>query len=277
VRRQEPLPAVDDVIRSPHNRTLKLIRSLRQRNSRETERAFVVEGFRAIEDGVAAGVTPLLIVVREGEEGEAARWFGSAQPRRTVDAALFDELSETVTPQGALAVFPFPELPIPDDAEPLYLVLDQIRDPGNLGTLLRTAAAAGVSAVLLTEGTVDPFNPKAVRAAVGAHFRVPIRWLSDADHARYVHELPARVLADADSPLTYDGIDWTGPAAIIIGSEAHGATGTGRELATTTARIPLAADVESLNAAVAGAVFLFEAARQRRRKVALAESERAAN
>jgi TrmH family RNA methyltransferase len=277
MRRQEPLPVADDVIRSPHNRNLKLIRSLRQRKSRETERAFVVEGFRAIEDGIAAGVTPLLIVVREGEEGDAARWFGSAQPRRAIDAALFDDLAETVTPQGALAVFPFPELPIPDVAEPLFLVLDQVRDPGNLGTLLRTAAAAGASAVFLTEGTVDPFNPKVVRAAVGAHFRVPIGWLSDTDHARNVHELPVRVLADADSPLSYDEIDWTGPAAIIIGSEAHGATGTGRDMATTTARVPLAADVESLNAAVAGAVFLFEAARQRRRKVVLVESKRAAN
>src|SRR5262245_44372801 len=155
MRRQEPPPTADDVIRSPHNRTLKMIRSLRQRKSREAERAFVVEGFRAIEDGIAAGVAPLVVAVREGEEGGAARWFGSAQPRRTVDAALFDDLSETVTPQGAVAVFPLPDLPVAGVAEPLYLALDQIRDPGNLGTLLRTAAAAGVSAVYLTEGTVD--------------------------------------------------------------------------------------------------------------------------
>jgi RNA methyltransferase, TrmH family len=256
----------DDVIRSPHNRTLKLIRSLRQRKTRETERAFVVEGFRAIADGIAAGATPHLIAVREGSEPDAEHWFGSSQIVRTVDSAVFDTVAETVTPQGAVAVFPLPDLTVPDDTDPLYLVLDQVRDPGNLGTLVRTAAAADVSAVFLTEGTVDPFNPKAVRAAVGAYFRVPIRWLTARDRELIEHQTGVRVLADAESLVSYDELDWTGGALLVIGSEAHGPTGTGRELATTAARIPLAGNVESLNAAAAGAIILFEAARQRRQR-----------
>lgn len=265
MERQGP-PRADDVIRSPHNRTLKLIRSLRQRKTRETERAFVVEGFRAIADGIAVGATPHLIALREGSEPDADRWFGPSHATRVVGADIFDDLAETVTPQGALAIFPFPELDVPGHSDPLYLVLDQVRDPGNLGTLIRTAAASGVSAIYLTEGTVDPFNPKVVRAAVGAHFRVPIRWLSDHEIALLANQAPTRVLADTESPVSYDELDWTGGTALIIGSEAHGATGTGRGLATTAARIPLARDVESLNAAVAGAVILFEAARQRRRR-----------
>ncbi len=256
----------DDVIRSPHNRTLKLIRSLRQRKTRETERAFVVEGFRAIADGIAAGATPHLIAVREGSERDADRWFGAGHVVRVANADLFDEIADTVTPQGAIAVFPLPDLSVPGDADPLYLILDQVRDPGNLGTLIRTAAASGVTAVFLTEGTVDPFNPKVVRAAVGAHFRVPIRWLTGGDRAQIQRRAGIRVLADAGSPVSYDELDWTGGVALVIGSEAHGATGAGRELATTTARIPLAGNVESLNAAVAGAVILFEAARQRRQR-----------
>jgi TrmH family RNA methyltransferase len=256
----------DDVIRSPHNRTLKLIRSLRQRKTRESERAFVVEGFRAIADGIAAGTAPHLIAVREGSERDADHWFGSLHDFRLVDADLFDSVAETVTPQGAIAVFPFPDIGVPDDVAPLFLVLDQVREPGNLGTLIRTAAASGATAVYLTEGTVDPFNSKVVRAAVGAHFRVPIRWLTERDRAMIEGRAGIRVLADAESPVSYDGLDWTGGAALVIGSEAHGATETGRALANATARIPLAGYVESLNAAVAGAVILFEAARQRRQR-----------
>ncbi|MEA2530792.1 MAG: methyltransferase, TrmH family [Thermomicrobiales bacterium] len=264
--RQGPPGAADDFIRSPSNRTLKLIRSLRQRKSRETERAFVVEGFRAIADGVAAGARPILVAIREGEELAASHWFGSELPLRSVEAALFEDVAETVTPQGALAVFPWPDLRIPRVDDPLYLILDQVRDPGNLGTLLRTAAAAGATAVFVTEGTVDPFNPKAVRAAVGAHFRIPIRWLTDEDRRQLERDCPVRVVADATASSAYEAIDWTAATALIIGSEAHGAGGIGRGLGTMTARIPLAANVESLNAAAAGAVFLFEAARQRRLK-----------
>jgi RNA methyltransferase, TrmH family len=264
MRRQGPPGATDDVIRSPANRTLKLIRSLRQRKTREAERAFVVEGVRGIADAMAAGAVPFFIVVREGEERNAAVWFGTTIATRSVDANLFDDLAETVTPQGAIAVFPLPELAIPSVVAPLYLILDQIRDPGNLGTLLRTAAGAGATAVFLSEGTVDPFNPKVVRAAVGAQFRIPIGWLSDADLVRIEGDCPVRVVADAAALIGYDDLDWTRGAVLIIGSEAHGATSKGRELGTTSARIPLAAGVESLNAAAAGAVFLFEAARQRR-------------
>lgn len=167
-----------------------------------------------------------------------------------------------------------PELPLRPVGAPLYLILDQIRDPGNLGTLLRTSAAAGVAAVVMTEGTVDPFNSKAVRAAVGAHFRVPMRWLSEAMWDRIVAECPVRVVADAEGAIAYDEVDWSGGAALIIGSEAHGASSIGRRLGTVGARIPLAANVESLNAAVAGAVFLFEAVRQRRKATHLLGSGR---
>jgi TrmH family RNA methyltransferase len=266
MRRQEPPSAADDVIRSPHNRTLMLIRSLRQRKMREMERAFVVEGPRAIADAITAGATPVVILVREGDERNAADWFGPSQTLRRLDAALFGDIAETVTPQGAIALFPLPELAIPRVEDPLYLVLDQIRDPGNVGTLLRTAAAAGVTAVVLTEGTVDPFNPKAVRAGVGAHFRIPIRWMTEAEKNHIVRDCEVRVVADAKGPVAYDEVDWSVGSALIVGSEAHGASHDGEGLALMSARIPLAADVESLNAAAAGAVILFEAARQRRRK-----------
>jgi TrmH family RNA methyltransferase len=183
---------------------------------------------------------------------------------RVVEPALFDTVAETVTPQGVLALFPFPNLPIHQDTKPLVLLLDQIRDPGNLGTLLRSAVGAGVACVILTPGSVDPFNPKVVRAGMGAHFRVPIRWL-DEDSRHWLQEYcPARVIAEADAPFPYDAFDWTVGAALIVGSEATGASSLMRDLATARVTIPLSGDLESLNAAIAGSIILFEAARQRR-------------
>jgi RNA methyltransferase, TrmH family len=260
-----PARSGEDVIRSPDNRTVKLIRSLRQRKSREAERAFVVEGFRAIADGLAAGARPTVVAIREGEEAASRRWFGDGFAKRIIDAGLFEKLSDTVTPQGALAVFPLPDREIVWSTPPLVLILDRVRDPGNVGTLIRSAAGAGADAVLLTQGSVDPFNPKSVRSAVGAHFRVPIGWLTDHARGEIVARCPTRVVADAGGSLGYDEIDLTSGVALIVGSEAAGVGPGMSEFATLTARSPLAGELESLNAAAAGAIMLFEAVRQRRR------------
>ena len=261
-----PSPAPDGVIRSPGNQTLAFVRSLGRRETRAAERAFVVEGRRAVADALAAGAAPRILLLREGDE--AAFPDADAIPaarRRVVAPRLFDALADTVTPQGVLAVFPFPEPdpPTPPGAPPLALVLDRIRDPGNLGTLLRAAAGAGVAAVYLA-GAVDPFNPKVVRAGMGAHFRVPLRPLDAAATADLTATFPLRVAAAAAAAAAYDAVDWRQPAALIVGSEAEGVGPEVAALATTAAAIPLAPGVESLNAAVAGAVILFEAARQRR-------------
>ncbi len=261
---QRPLDSAG-VIRSPDNRIIKLARSLQHRDARWTERAFIVEGFRAIADAVATGIRPRVVLVREGEEAEAERTLPGGLTRRVVAKPLFDRIAGTVTPQGILAIFPFPDLPLAVTSAPLVVVLDHLQDPGNAGTLIRSAAGAGATAVVLTKNSVDPYNPKAVRAAMGAHFRIPIRWDTDPDVHSVLWTCSNRVVADAHGELCYDDIRWTEGSAIIIGSEAHGPSERGKELANMRARIPLLAGMESLNAAVAGAVFLFEAARQRRR------------
>ena len=227
----------------------------------------MVEGRRAVADAVDAGARPTLVLLREGTEDAlpaTGHWPGARV--RLVAPRLFDALTDTVTPQGVLAVFPFPTLTESRGAwpTPLVLVLDRIRDPGNLGTLLRAAAGAGVDAVYLTPESVDPFNPKVVRAGMGAHFRVPLRELDAEALSELTRACPLRVVAQAHTPTPYDALDWRQPAAVIVGSEAAGVGAEVAALATATAAIPLAAGVESLNAAVAGAVILFEAVRQRR-------------
>ncbi len=249
------------------------MRSLARRDRRAAEGAFVVEGRRAVHDALQTGAVPRLLLVRQDEpESWRDLPLPAAVHARVVERRLFDRLSDVQTPQGILAVFPFPSLGrVLDDPVPLALVIDRLRDPGNLGTLLRSAAAAGVNAVYLSPETVDPWNPKVVRAGMGAHFRVPLITLDVGTLDELRQRLPRRMVASAAATRPYDASDWTGAAALVIGGEAEGVGPELKAWGTEEIGIPLEHGVESLNAAVAGAVILFEAARQRR----LARVERA--
>jgi RNA methyltransferase, TrmH family len=249
------------------------VRSLARRDRRVAEGAFVVEGRRAVSDALQTGAVPRLLLVRQDEpESWRDLPLPATVPARVVERRLFDRLSDVQTPQGILAVFPFPRLARDlDDPTPLVLVVDRLRDPGNLGTLLRSAAGAGVNAVYLSPETVDPWNPKVVRAGMGAHFRLPLIMLDVSTLDELRQRLPRRVVANAAAPRPYDASDWTGAAALVIGGEAEGVGPELQAWGTEEVGIPLDHEVESLNAAVAGAVILFEAARQRR----LAHAERA--
>jgi TrmH family RNA methyltransferase len=170
--------------------------------------------------------------------------------------------SATETPSGVVAVLAIADRPLPQQLS-LVLVLDRVADPGNLGTMIRTAAAAGVDCVLLSPGCVDPYNPKAARATMGALLRLPVLSLSWEAIGQATAGLKVW-LAAAGGPVIYSDVDWRQPAALVIGSEA---TGVGQEalaLGQERVNVPMAAQSESLNAAAAAAVLLFEVRRQRR-------------
>ncbi len=255
------------VITSSANPAIAYVRSLSRRDTRAVERVFVVEGLRAVRDGLLVGERPRLLLLRQDDRADLLLHELDVAPDdpvlRRVEPRLFDKLSEVQAPQGVLAVFPWPDMLVPATQAPLVLVLDRLRDPGNLGTLLRSAAGAGVSAVYLTAESVDPWNAKVVRAGMGAHFRLPLRSFDEAAATLRV-ALPLRAEATASAPVAYDVVDWTQPAALIIGGEAEGVSPQLTAWASQAVAIPLAANVESLNAAVAGSILLFEAARQRR-------------
>jgi TrmH family RNA methyltransferase len=179
-----------------------------------------------------------------------------------VSDGLLKSLSETETPQGILAVLNNSRLPIPDSPS-FILILDQIRDPGNLGTLLRTAAATGIDAVFLPPETTDVFAPKVVRSGMGAHFRLPIHSMTWEDISEQTKDLQV-YLADMDGKSCWE-TDLRKPLALIIGGEAEGASDKARQLATQKISVPMAGNVESLNAGVAGSVLMFEVVRQRSR------------
>ena len=144
----------------------------------------------------------------------------------------------------------------------LLLAVDQLQDPGNLGTILRSAEAAGVDHVLLLKGTVDPYSPKVVRSGMGAHFRLPIaNPVTWEEISVFAGNYLLRI-ADADAKRPYFAEDWTRPSILVIGNEGIGVSKEGKALAQSHVTIPMSAGVESLNAAIAASVILFEARRQ---------------
>ena len=255
------------MITSSGNEKVKLARALHRRKRRYRERLFLVEGFRLLEEVIRAGIRPAFVFYTPRVAADP-RGRALLESLRTLTEEVFAvsevvlrSVADTQTPQGVVAVVPFVELPVPDERH-LILILDGLRDPGNLGTLLRTAEAAGVHQVILAPGTVDPYNPKVVRGGMGAHFRLPLTLARDWNAiAEQIGDRPVWV-ADAAGEQAYYDVDWTQPSVLIIGSEAHGAGSWARRLATGRVVIPMCGRVESLNAAVAAAVILFEALRQ---------------
>ena len=190
-----------------------------------------------------------------------------------VSASVMKSISETESPQGILAILKFSQFPIPDSPN-FILIPDQVRDPGNLGTLLRSAVATGVQVVLIPPETTDAFAPKVLRSGMGAHFKLPIYEIS-WEEINQVVKLAGVALSDEDMSkgLNVFVADMDGkscwetelrkPMALIIGSEADGASESALKLANGKISIPMSGDIESLNAGVAGSVLMFEVLRQR--------------
>lgn len=250
------------------NPKIKLVRSLSRRRAREEAKQFVIEGVRLIEEAVGAGVAPALVFFTMSAQGDRrARILlekigKSTREVHEVSDAVMKEIASTETPQGILAVAPFPEVAV--SSQPSFvLILDSLRDPGNLGAILRSARAAGVDSVLLAPGSVDPYNDKVVRAAMGAHFQLPIRSASWDEIGGAVRNILRVYLADAHGSFVYSDADWSRPLALIVGGEAEGASEPARKIATARVRIPMHGDAESLNAAMAATVLMFEANRTR--------------
>jgi TrmH family RNA methyltransferase len=255
------------MITSLSNDKVKLARSLARRRIRWRERCFVLEGVRLLDEMVRRAVNPRFVLYTEAAlcNNHAACLIDALAKRGVACHPVSDEVmtacTDTVTPSGLLAVVPFAEVAAPP--HPTWtVVVDNVRTPGNLGAILRTSAAAGVDQVLLASGTVDPYNPKVVRGAAGAHFCLRIKSLSWRDLAALLEGLDVS-LAASRGDLPYTDVDWTRPLALIIGGEAQGASQQALALANRHVSIPMANHVESLNVAVATGVLLFEIARQR--------------
>ena len=279
-------------------------RSIRGVKERREAEAFLAEGVRLVEEASAANWSFRFVLYSDELSERGKKLVEKLEDKKIdvekVESRLLQSLSETETSQGILAILNDSRIPIPESPS-FILIPDSIRDPGNLGTLLRTADAAGVQAVLIPPETTDAFAPKVVRAGMGAHFRLPIHSMSWDEIRAFVsatHLNPHRssttspksdpplsphfavqkwgdergaeagggnlqiFIADMNGQSCWE-TDLHQPLALIVGGEAEGASEQARKLATAFVKIPMAGKTESLNAAVAGSVLMFEVMRQR--------------
>jgi TrmH family RNA methyltransferase len=255
-----------DHISSAANPLVKLVRQIAtRRRARHREGLYLIEGERALQTAIENQATfhTLLIDTERRDHLDPALVHLLEQTNArivTIDAALFQSVSDAETPQPVIAVARIPEQRLPEQATAI-VALDAVRDPGNLGTIIRTATAAGVDGIALLPGCVDPYNPKTVRASAGAITAIPVA--SVADIAMLKHQCfrdPDSVLAvaaDAGGDMDYRQVDWTSPLILVAGSEAHGLREATREAVGTTVRIPMHPGVESLNVSTATAILLY--------------------
>ena len=268
----------------------RVIQYLNKGKKRKTDGVFVVEGIKMITEAPSASVVQLFVSASfarrmEGErhrippvrgrkgEGkilspvkikEENRIFSLPVKPEVVSDEVFARMSDTQSPQGVLAVLKQPGYTL----EP---ILDggkkHLQDPGNLGTILRSAEGAGVSGVILSADSVDLFNPKVVRSTMGAIFRLPFFYAEN--FSQTICEIKKKGIrifaADLEGSRDYDLEDYTAPSAFLIGNESRGLSEEAKALADRRIFIPMEGKLESLNAAVSAAVLVYEGARQRRR------------
>ena len=255
------------MITSSQNAKIKLVRALLGRaKERREANAFVVEGVRLVEEAIDSKWKVRFALYDEALNDRGRSQVESLTSRgiegEMISESLMKSLSETETPQGILAVLEMNQFPIPN-LPTFILIPDQIRDPGNLGTLLRSAAATGVQAVLLPPETTDAFAPKVLRSGMGAHFRLPIHSMTWKEIEQISKSANQQIyLADMNGISCWE-TDLRQPLALVVGSEAEGASSEARKLANQWIGIPMTGKMESLNAGVAGSVLMFEVVRQR--------------
>jgi TrmH family RNA methyltransferase len=258
------------------NARVKEARKLSRRSARTERRLFLADGPKAVEAAVGRGVAVEVFVTLAAAEQYAA--LVAAAPRASyVDERALAALSDSVTPAGIVAVCSFLDVGLDQalstrdgsTAEPLVAIAADVRDPGNAGTLIRTADALGVGAVVLAGHSVDLYNPKTVRASAGSAFHVPVAFAPDPSVAvTSARDSGLVVLAadgDGERSLDVAGDVLTGPVAWLFGNEAWGLPPELAELADHRVRIPIEGAAESLNLSTAVAICLHETARARRR------------
>jgi len=274
------------IITSPANPRIMKLQTLHSARGRKKSGLFLMEGLNLLEALLDVHIWPQEVyyeptLVQRTPRGKALLQrllhMASLQDRLVeVSGRVIEVIGETQTSQGVICVLPLdafdPErvrAKRTNIERPTLLILDDLADPGNMGTILRTALAADVERVLLTPDCVDYYSPKVVRAAAGAHIFLPVETSLSWEVIRarvqdHCGEVSRVLLAEAGSDEMYYQQDLTRPFALIIGNEAHGPSPEAHALATQSISIPLGGGVESLNAAMACGIILYEGVRQRR-------------
>mgnify|MGYP003368358372 CR=1 FL=1 len=245
------------MINSTSNKQVKRVINLRDKaKARREEGLYVAEGLRMCREYKPDDVEILYITENFGKQEENKKWLRGFKFEFVTDEVMH-YMADTKTPQGVLAVAKQKKCTLEDilkktKTQKLLMILENIQDPGNLGTIIRAGEGAGITGVVMSSDTADIYNPKVIRSTMGSVLRVPFVYASDLKeaHLKGMHN--------------YDQEDYTKDTGFLIGNEAKGLTDEMAAVADTYIKIPMAGQVESLNAAVASSVLMFESARQRR-------------
>ena len=263
-----------NLIVSPKNEVVKQTKKLLLVKNRERTGLMILEGVRLIETALQAGIRFKYFLysdqVLKNERGQKLMVYikNAGLRHNLVTDNIINEISSTESSQGILGVAEKPKvnmnqrLVVPN---PLILIIDQIRDPGNLGTIIRSADAAGCSGVICGKGTVDVTNPKLLRSTMGSIFHLPVVVVDDL--REQITDLKKRgiqvIAADSRGDYYYHQLDLKRSTAIILGNEANGISAEILALADKSAKIPILGKAESLNVAIAASLFVYEAVKQR--------------
>lgn len=257
------------MITSTGNARVKNVIQLQTRaRARKDSRQFVAEGFRMVSEAPADRIVS--IYASETFARCNSGYMSTIQvPYEMVSDNVFAQMSDTRTPQGILAVIKMAEYGIVDiiaHDKGLYVIVENLQDPGNLGTIIRMSEAAGVDGIIMSPNTVDIYNPKTIRSTMGSLYRVPFVYADD--FAGTLEQMKSKGVelyaAHLEGSVEYTEPDYTKASAFVIGNEGNGLTDAVTNICSNRIRIPMAGKVESLNAAIAASVLTFEAARQRR-------------
>ena len=259
------------MISSTKNEQVKTVIELRKRSkARDEAGLFVVEGVRMVSE-IPLNRTERLYVAESFAKDPANKKFLAKYPRyEMVTDPVFSAMADTQTPQGVLALIRQYAYTIDDiiaaEGPAHLMILESLQDPGNLGTILRAGEGAGMTGMIMSKDTVDIYNPKVIRSTMGSVFRVPFLYTDDLEETiRAVKKRGVRLFAaHLEGARNYEQEDYNGPVGFLIGNEGNGLTDVTAKAADAWVKIPMAGKVESLNAAVAASILMFETARQRR-------------
>lgn len=260
-------------ITSSNNPKIKLIKSLYKKRERWKRGLFLVEGLKIVEECIAYNYpleniiyTDDLLNINGGED--FLQKIKSREDLIYVPPNLFKKISDTETPQGIMAIVKMPNLSMDSlqaKDKPFLLFLDSIQDPGNMGTIIRTGDIFNINGIIVSEGSVDIYNPKVVRSTMGAIFRMPIYHVEDK--AKAVERLKRegfKVFATSLEKSSYIHVtDFNQATVVLIGNESQGLSQELYSLAHKNIKIPIIGEGESLNAAIASSIIMYEAIRQR--------------
>lgn len=259
-----------DIIISKNNLQIKEVKKLKNRKYRNQKGEFLVEGFRFVEEAVKSKFKVSMIFINENSKDRWREYMRSRNIHMVEDGKIyytshdvFNTISNTDNSQGIIAVVKNTNLKM-EEKDGFYVLADKIQDPGNMGTIIRSAHASGALGVILTKGTVDVYNEKTLRSTMGSVFHVPVLQDCNLDRVKSLKEDGFQIVASTlDADMSFYDADLKGKIILAVGNEGNGLSDEVKDIADIKVKIPMPGNAESLNASVAVSIMMFEIVRQK--------------